>query len=221
MIKLQLFKESRDSARTSQIYQSPEKTTRQKSTSLNRGKSLENYEKLNGLDQSSCPCCEKYKNLEDLNEVLKYSSLRLQKLPNYQKHRRSIIKPATESSQYYYQPHVQFDVDKDQLKNNPNLTTYSGTPSEDTTLSEQETSSEKIYSKATPNESNPWIKRMNEHRDHPDAYKPQFSKQVSYYDFNNPSQGLNDSDYFKNSQSQNSTNLQSNLSGLKVRFFKS
>ena len=101
-----------------------------KSHSLNRGKSLENCDQLNDSNnhhsESNCPCCEKYnnnnKNLNDINEVLKFSSLRLQRR-NRSSSRKNNDYYLSESAQQPCQPRVQFDISNLQKNSKPDKST--------------------------------------------------------------------------------------------------
>ncbi len=223
--------------------QQQEQQHHQRSSSLSRGKSLENYEKLN--DTAACPCCEKYKNLEDLNDVLKFSSLRLQRTNKSGVNgnsRRSIIKNHEgneDTSQYYYQPRVQFDTGPKPKARRNNPTSYdndfldnSGSQSEDstTTISGSGTLSDHNNNEVS---SNPWIKRNNVtssgaggHTSHLNNYKElsslnnsmNYMPKSSFYDFNSAGHNLNDSDLFQSYGGETTTHVSN--SGHKVRFFK-
>jgi len=237
-------------------YQSPDKSNRhqqhsnqQRSSSLSRGKSLENYEKLN---DTSCPCCEKYKNLEDLNEVLKFNSLRLKRVGGSSSNslRRPINKNHDSScnndtSQYFYQPRVQFETSHKTKNKRNNPTSYendfvnnSGSQSDDSTstISVSDTISNQNNISNDPT-NNPWIKRNNLNGTNPGGYNHNYNNNYkeksssnyipksSYYDFNNTCHNLNDSDLFRNEfldeTALPATSAQaSSTSGLKVRFFK-
>lgn len=111
MVSLKIGQEKESDRYEYQSSRTKQKT--HKSHSLNRGKSLENYDQLNDSknyhSESNCPCCEKYKNLNGINEVLKFNSLRLQRR-NRSSSRKNNDYYLSESAQQPCQPRVQFDI---------------------------------------------------------------------------------------------------------------